>query len=78
MRGALVSTLGFSICVGYLLAYIIGSLNYYAMADVSIALIAIFAGLMFILPETPLYLVKEEQLAVIKMNQDFPIIRLHP
>lgn len=67
----MIETLSIANCVGFLLAYIIGSFNYFAMAEVSIALIAVSAGLLFILPETPLYLVKAEKISVNEME---PII----
>lgn len=64
VRGALLSTLTAVVSGGYLVAFLIGAFNYHAIAECSIALIALFAGLLFFLPETPVYLVKQSKIAV--------------
>lgn len=64
MRGALISTLIVAVSSGYLIAYIIGTFNYHKMAEFSIALVALSAGLLFFLPESPLFLVNQSQIAV--------------
>lgn len=46
------------------LDHTVGSFSYNAMAEFSIALIAVSAGLLFYLPESPLYLVKQSKIAV--------------
>lgn len=50
---------------GVLLAYIIGNyFDYYAMPLFSIILTAVFALLLFTIPESPIYLVRQKQFDV--------------
>lgn len=57
-------------CVGNLSVYIIGSFNYDAMSIFPIILIVISATLFyFLLPETPLYLLKQDKIAVNEIHK---------
>lgn len=71
VRGTLITIVVVAECVGNLLVYIIGSFSYDAMSIFPIVIIAISAVLLYFLPETPLYLVKMDKIAVNEMDTYF-------
>lgn len=74
VRGTLITIVVVAECVGNLFVYIIGdshivgSFSYDAMCIFPIALIAISVVLLYFLPETPLYLLKQDKIAVNEMR----------
>lgn len=65
VRGRLVSTLILSETTGILLAYIIGNyFDFYAIPKFAIALTTIFVVSLYFLPETSLFLMKQNKVKV--------------
>lgn len=65
VRGFLVSTLVLSENVGMLLAFVIGnSFEYPAIPIFSIVLLTLFAILLYFIPESPLFLLKQDKIKV--------------
>lgn len=70
IRGTLLSALYAVENLGTLLAYIIGDyFKFYAMPLFSIILIATFAILLWFIPESPIYLVRRNQIDVSKIQK---------
>lgn len=69
VRGTLIITVIVAECVGNLFIYIIGSFNYNAMSICPIILTLAAAVLLYFLPETPLFLVKQDKIAVTRKKK---------